>query len=217
LHRYLPLALKYQNSENDKLYTIQLKKIWTRFCKFYKLDVEHWTDGGSKAIETIVEKFKKEFGNFEVLAIEERLELPNGGEWPQNFKGFIDVIIKTESGKIIIIDFKTCNSHFMFNKFRDKYKDYQLTLYKKFYCIKHNLDPKDIETYFVTIERRKKAKEPLELTRVSGGSVKLNNASEWLETALRAINRETWLHKRSSCFKFGEDHPCSFYKSEYCK
>jgi hypothetical protein len=194
-----------------------LIKTWQRFCKFYKLQDEvYWAIPGAIAVSTVNKKFREEFGDFKVLEIEERLELPIDG-FSQIFKGFIDLaFLKLSDGRTIIADIKSCNNSFFFNKYRDKWKDYQLTLYKHFYCQKHNVDPETVETYFITVERNRKSKKPLSFVRVTSGPKKVENALAWLQTALKAINRGTWVKNRGNCHKWGESNPCPFYNSDLC-
>jgi hypothetical protein len=205
----------------------KITRTWERYCLLWWKQLEElklgkncplcWLDGGAKAVTLIEEELQKEFGDFKVIKTEERLVVPVEYH-PQIFKGFLDLTFEqVKENKIIIADFKSCSSHFMFNKYRDKYKDYQLTLYKHFYCQKYNIDPKNVETYFITIERSKKPSKPLLLTRVTSSTKKTQNALQWLQTALGAINRGTWIRNRSSCFKYGDNHPCPFYRSELCK
>jgi hypothetical protein len=176
----------------------------------------YWAVPGAIAVSTIRKRFEEEFGDFKVLQIEERLELPIEG-YPQIFKGFIDLaFLQTTDDRIIIADFKSCNNSFFFNKYRDKWKDYQLTLYKYFYCQKHDIDPKKVETYFIPIERRRKAKKPLSFVKVTSGPKKVQNALAWLQGALGAINRGTFIKNRGNCFKWGENSPCPFYDSSLC-
>lgn len=214
IHKTLQKTLQEGNEKENAKYLI---RVWQRYCRMYKLQDEvYWAIPGALAISKIRELFKKEFGEFEILNIEELLFLPIEGH-PQKFKGYIDVaFLRLEDGRVIIADFKTCNSAFFFNKYRDKYKDYQLTLYKHFYCKKYDVDPKEVETYFITVERYRKAKKPLAFTRVTSGPKKVRNALSWLYGALKAISDGTWIPNRGNCFKWGDDSPCVFYNTPLC-
>lgn len=193
--------------------TILFERKWKVFSKVYKkfltqsdLDI---APAARKIIEAVTSTLKKEFGNFKVLAIEERLEASVEG-YPQRFKGFIDAVLEAEDGRIILIDFKTSSSAFFFTKFKETYKDYQLTLYKHFYAIKHNIDPDKIETYFIVLEKSLNSKIPVVPIRITSGKIKIGNALKWLNFALSAINRKKFFRNRLSCLKYGEDHPCVF-------
>jgi len=193
---------------------------WKKLCGLYKkfLDQDDVDMGLSapRIISEIRENLEKEFGKFAVVAVEERLALPSGHRWPQQFKGFIDIVLRLEDNKIVVIDFKTAGSAFFFQKYQDKYKDYQLTLYKHFYCQKYSIDPDLVETYFVVLEKNHKSKKPITVLRVTSGEIKVQNALKWLDTALSAINRKVFLKNRMSCHKFGENHPCVFYNTPLC-
>lgn len=210
IHRHLQKALETGDGDFKTLI-----KTWIRFCRFYKLPDSGWVRSGAKAVVNIQKLVEAEFGEFEVLQVEERLALPTDN-WSQTFKGFVDIVLYLKNGKIILIDFKTCRSNFMFNKFRDKFKDYQLTLYKYYYCLKYDIDPKLVETYFITIERPEKASKPVSFVRVTSGPKKVRNALGWLQTALNAINEGRWRKNRASCLKYGEKYPCPFYETPLC-
>ena len=70
-----------------------------------------------------------------------------------DFKGFIDLVIKTPDGKIHVIDWKTCSWGWNAQKRADPMTTYQLTYYKHFYAQKFGVDPKDIETHFALLKR----------------------------------------------------------------
>ena len=221
VHHYVQAVLKEEITPENAAKEFTRK--WTKLCGIFKKPLleqlgedkfpGHWLKPSVLAISTIKKQFKKEFGDYKVIRTEEYIRLPHA-PWPQEFRGFIDIIL--ESGdKTIIADFKTCESAFLFNKYKDKFKDYQLTLYKHFFCIKHNLDPDKVETYFIPLERTKKTKKAVHFVKISSGKVKVKNAIEWLEKALGAINRKFWIKNRMACHKYGEGK-CVFYKSEHC-
>jgi hypothetical protein len=213
LHKNIQNSLLHGDSKkNARL----LLETWQRFCQFYKLaNIAYWSIPGAIATSTIEKKIEKELGKFKVLKTEERLSEPIE-KFPQIFKGFIDIILE-QKDKIIIADFKTCSSIYMFKKYKDKYKDYQLTLYKHFYCQKHNMDPKNVETYFIPVERNRRSKRPVSLLRVTSGPKKVKNALAWLYEPLNNVKKEgRWIKNRAACLKYGEDKPCPFYNSSFC-
>ena len=224
VHRHLQNVLIEKEEPHES--ADRFLKIWNRFCRFYKKQIEEefgkdfyaagFGTPVSKAIRTIRDEIQNEFGNYKVLKIEENLFLPNEN-YPQKFAGYIDLVLELEDGRIIILDIKTCESSYMFNKFKAKYKDYQLTLYKHFFAIKHSIELDKIDTYFVTVERNHKSKKPLKLFKVSSGQKKLKNATEWLQNSLGGINKGLWIKNRMSCHKYGPDHKCFFYQTKHCK
>jgi hypothetical protein len=195
----------------------QYERKWKKFCSLFKLpDFLPLTESGKKIIENVKPVLLKHFGPFKVSVIERRISMQSGEKWPQKFKGFIDIVLEVNNGQKIIADFKTTGTAFFFNKYRDRFKDYQLILYKHFYCTEENISPDDVETYFFLLEKDVKSKNPVSVQRITSGNKKVENALLWLKTALSAINREIFIKNRSNCFKYGEDKACVFYNSEHC-
>ena len=132
----------------------------------------------------IMPQLTQNFGDYEVFSAEEQLyEEIKDSDTGYNFKGFIDLVIKTSDGKYHIIDWKTCSWGWDAKKRSDKYITYQLTLYKKYFCQKHNVDPKMVETHFALLKRTAK-KDNVEIFRVTSGPRKIDNATKLLTTAL---------------------------------
>ena len=151
------------------------------------------------------------FGEFEVFSVEEKLYEKINDFSLDNllFKGYIDLVIKTSDGKYHIIDWKTCSWGWDREKRSSKLITYQLTLYKNFFCQKHNIDPKLVETHFALLKRTAK-KDNVEIFRVTSGPKKTNNAVELLHKALINIDRKMYIKNRLSC------KGCEFYKTEHC-
>ena len=126
-----------------------------------------------------------------------------------NFKGFIDLVLKTSDGKYHIIDWKTCSWGWDSRKKSDPMVTYQLTFYKHFYAKKHGIDPKNVETYFALLKRTAKQNN-VEIFRVTSGPRKTNNALNFLNRALYNIQKDNHIKNRLSCKN------CDFYKTEHC-
>ena len=150
----------------------------------------------------------KRFGSYKVVSTEEKLMVPVEGS-DFNFKGYIDLVVQTDDGKYHIIDWKTCSWGWDMRKRSDPMVTYQLTLYKKFFAIKHNIDPELIETHFVLLKRTAK-KNNVEFVDVSSGTIKTNNATKLLMLALSNIEKQKSIKNRLSCKN------CQFYKTEHC-
>jgi hypothetical protein len=86
---------------------------------------------------------------------------------------------------------------------------YQLTLYKKFFCQKHNIDPKMVETHFALLKRTAK-KDNVEIFRVTSGPRKTTNATDLLRKALMSIQNKMFIKNRLSC------KSCEFRNTETC-
>ena len=159
----------------------------------------------------IMPELTKIFGEYEVFSVEEQLYQPiKDSDTGYNFKGFIDLVIRTNDGKFHIIDWKTCSWGWDAKKRADKYITYQLTLYKKFWCEKYEVDPKLVETHFALLKRTAK-KDNVEIFRVTSGPRKVENATKLLTKALIHISRKHHVKDRRSC-QF-----CEFKKTEHCK
>lgn len=154
---------------------------------------------------------KAHFGSYEVFSVEERLyegvELQKPLE--RKFKGFIDLVIKTDDGKYHVIDWKTCSWGWKAEKKSDRLITYQLTLYKKYFCQKHDIDPSMVETHFALLKRTAKS-DNVEIFRVTSGERKTNNALKLLSDAIINIENKNFVKNRKSC-----DY-CEFNNTEYC-
>jgi ATP-dependent exoDNAse (exonuclease V) beta subunit len=158
--------------------------------------------------ELAVPALEKFFGKFEVISSEEELLEPIDGT-DTMFKGFVDLIIRTEDGKIRIIDWKTCSWGWDARKKSDKMVTYQLTLYKYFLARKHGWHTKDMETYFALLKRTAKKKR-VEIFRVTSGQIKIKNAVRLLDNALASVDKNFFPKNRMSCFR------CEFHRTEDC-
>jgi hypothetical protein len=155
---------------------------------------------------------KEYFGEYEIVKAEEDI-FEDIAEYEENtyqFKGFIDLIVKTSDGKIHIIDWKTCSWGWDARKRSDPMITYQLTYYKKYYAQKHNIDPKMIDTHFALVKRTAK-KDFIELFRVTSGPKKTKNALNLMKKALYNIDSKLFVKNKLSCSR------CEFFNTQYCK
>ena len=169
---------------------------------------------GDHIIQFILPSLVKTFGNFELVEVEEKLyeSIP---DQDQNFKGFIDLVIYTpEDKKYHIIDWKTCSWGWDNRKKTEKMITYQLTLYKHFWCKKHNKDYGEVLTHFALLKRTAK-KNNVEIFKVTNGAKKIDNALKLLTKALYNINKSISIKNRLSCH--GRYGACEYYKTEFCK
>jgi ATP-dependent exoDNAse (exonuclease V) beta subunit len=159
----------------------------------------------------VIPALKEKFGNFKFFSAEEELtmDIDKFKDCEFKFRGYIDLIIQDENGVYTIIDFKTCAWGWDAQKKSDAMINYQLTFYKYFFGKKHNVDAKEIETYFALLKRTAK-KDNVEIFRVTSGPRKTNNAFNLLEKALYSIGKSNFPKNRLNC-KY-----CEYYKKE-CK
>tara|TARA_Y100000592_G_scaffold83250_1_gene132873 strand:- start:8301 stop:9065 length:765 start_codon:yes stop_codon:yes gene_type:complete len=167
---------------------------------------------GKNIIPEIDDALSDYFEDYEVLAVEMPLMEPIDGHPDYNFKGYIDAIVATPDGKVHIFDWKTCSWGWDAKKRSDKMITYQLTLYKKYFCQKMDVDPKNVETHFALLKRTAK-KNHVEFFRVTSGPRKTENALKLLNTALYNIKNERYIKNRLSCTS---GYGCKFYNTEHC-
>jgi hypothetical protein len=167
---------------------------------------------GKNLLKYILPALKDNFSSFEVVSVEEDLLLPMENT-DIKFKGFIDLVIKTDDGKYHVIDWKTCSWGWDSKKKADRITSYQITLYKKFFALKHNINPKNIETHFALLKRTAKSNN-VEIFRVTSGPKKTDNAFNLLNKAVYNISRNNHVKNRLSCTS---GYGCEFYKTEHCR
>ena len=163
---------------------------------------------GDMLVDLILPKLKEQFETFEVISVEEKLYEPIK-DYNLKFKGFIDLVIKTEDGKYHVIDWKSCSWGWNFKRRTDPMTTYQLAFYKHYYAYKHGLDPSNVETHFALLKRTAK-KNNIEIFKVTSGNRKTENALNLLNKVLYNIKRKNYFKNRLSCKN------CEFYKTEYC-
>jgi len=173
--------------------------------------VAEMKEQGATLAPKIVPALIKKFGTFKVLSAEEELfeEIKKIPDCSTSFKGFIDLVIQTEDGKIHILDHKTSGWGWDAKKKSDPLVTYQLTFYKHFYAQKHGIDPKNIETYFAILKRTAK-KNHVEIFRVTSGKKKTENAFNMLNGALYNIGKRNFIKNRTACTY------CEFRKTKEC-
>ena len=168
---------------------------------------------GKHITEFILPALKKDFGNFKLVAAEESLYELINSEADKKFKGFIDLVIYTpKDEKYHIIDWKTCGWGWDTRTKTDKMTTYQLTLYKHYWCKKHDKEYKDVSTHFALLKRTAK-KNIVEIFKVSNGSKKIDNALKLLNKAMYNIEKKNYIKNRLACHGYGV---CEYYKSSHC-
>jgi ATP-dependent exoDNAse (exonuclease V) beta subunit len=191
----------YLLNETNKKFLWSFKKMLSGLDEKPDLKlVEEMKKQAPLIFKGVLPQLRKEFGNFTVISTEEQLNIPLE-EYKLNefqFKGFIDLIIKTEDGKYHVIDWKTCSWGWNMKKKTDPMVNYQLTYYKHFYAKKAGIDLKDIETYFILLKRTAK-KENVEVYRVSSGQRKMTSALTLLENAVHNIDHGNHVKNKTSC------------------
>jgi ATP-dependent exoDNAse (exonuclease V) beta subunit len=168
-------------------------------------------DQAKSLCEKILPALNTKFEKYEVISVEEMLmeDMNDIVSHGKKFKGFIDLILKTPDGKYHIIDWKSCSWGWSTQKKTDPLTTYQLTYYKNYFSKKHNIDVKNINTYFALLKRTAK-KDKVEILEVSSGQKKTTNALKLLQNAVINIENKNYVKNRLNC-KY-----CKFYKTENC-
>jgi len=173
--------------------------------------INSMVEQGKAILDELYKSLESYLAGYEVVATEQPLfERIQNLDFEYDFKGFIDLVLKTPDGKYHIIDWKTCSWGWGVDKRSDPMINYQLTYYKKFYAQKFNIDPKVIETHFALLKRTAK-KDRVEFFRVTSGTKKTENANTLLTRATTAIKNNKYIKNRLSC------NGCEFYKTNLCK
>ena len=208
--------MDHQVSDPTTLFESKFKEELTKLEDVEQKTIDQFMGHGREIVVEVTEALKEYFGEYEVHQVEEQLferiiEFPNK---EYNFKGFVDLIIKTPDGKHHIIDWKTCSWGWDARRKAEKLTTYQLTLYKKFFAEKYDIDPSDIETHFGLLKRTAKPGKKVEIFRVTSGDKKTKNAVKLLTNALYNISNNRHLKNRLSCHKmYGT---CPFFRTEHC-
>jgi len=203
------------NSLNDCFNNKFLEEIKSLTEKNVKLNKKLVTDMRSQAstlLPYIVPSLTEYFGKYEVFSAEEEL-YESLDEADLKFKGYIDLVIKTEDGKYHVIDWKTCSWGWDSKRKTDRMTTYQLTLYKHFFALKHDIDPKKIETHFALLKRTAKTNKA-EIFRVTSGNKKTENSLKLLKKAIYNIKNKKFIKNRLACTS---GYGCEFYKTRHCR
>jgi len=165
---------------------------------------------GPSILKEVEPALKKYFGDYEVFSSEEMLYVPIEN-FNIYFKGFVDAVVKVGE-TYHLFDWKTCSWGWDSRRKTEKLITYQLTLYKHFFCQKHQIDPKNVETHFALLKRTAK-KNRVEIFKVTSGPKKTENALKLLYQAIYNISKRFHIKNRLACMR---PYPCKLYKTENC-
>jgi len=184
-------------------------------ASFNKKLVSDMRQQGKEIVPLVLDVVEEYFGAYEVVSTEERLmeSIKEYSESEYSFKGFIDLVVKTDDNKYHIIDWKTCSWGWDSRKKTEPMTTYQLTFYKHYFAIKHGIKPENIETHFALLKRSASTNR-VEFFRVTSGNRKTNNAINFLAKALYNISHKNFVKNRLSCEK---PFRCEFYKTKHCR
>jgi ATP-dependent exoDNAse (exonuclease V) beta subunit len=191
--KFLEELKKIPQEEIDKKFVVELR------------------EQGKNLFPLLLSSLENYFGKFEPIHSEFLLHESIGEfETQLKFKGFIDMILKTEDGKFHIIDFKTSTWGWDAQKKSDKKILYQLIYYKNYFAKKMNIPLEQINCHFVLLKRTTK-KENVETFEITSGKKRIENAIDYLKVACLNIEKENYPKDKTSCEK------CIFKNTEHCK
>jgi len=214
IHQVCEKKLLKENIDDAKLFQIgffkNISELLEKNIAINEENVEHMRKAGPEILAEVDDSLKQYFGDYEVFSSEEKLYVPIEN-FNVYFKGYIDGVVKV-GDTYHLFDWKTCSWGWDSRKKAEKMITYQLTLYKHFFCQKHKIDPKNVETHFALLKRTAK-KDRVEIFRVSSGKRKTENALKLLYQAIYNISKRISIKNRLSCLK---PYPCKLYKTEHC-
>lgn len=221
MRRKNPISIKHAQILFQKKFDWLLKKHRAKYPKVLSAkDYTGLCEGAKVALAFL--KSTPELKDFEPVHNEFKLfEQIDGVD--MKFKGFIDIVLKGKDkrGKDIlwIADFKTCSWGWDREKREDRWRHFQLFLYKFFLCKKFNIDPKNVRTAFILIKKRpSKGADPVEWFPISAGPVSVQRALDELGSGIAEMtDREkdnSYKKDRTQCEAYGRK--CPFWDSPFC-
>ena len=189
----------------------QLQDLMEKNIEVNNQNVEQMRTAGPLILAEIEGALADYFGEYSVFSSEESLYVPIEN-FNVYFKGFVDAVVKVGE-TYHLFDWKTCSWGWDSRRKSEKMVTYQLTLYKHFWCLKHGIDPQNVETHFALLKRTAK-KERVEIFRVTSGTKKTENALKLLYQAIYNILKGTTIKNRLNCLK---PYRCKLYKTEHCR
>ena len=140
------------------------------------------------------------------------------------YMGYLDVVLYNENTKkFIIIDIKTSTKGWGPRERKDKTKQYQLVLYKKFFAEQYNVDVNDIDIEFFIVRRKLWESDDYVIKRVQqfrppSGKTSVNRATKMLDEFLdNCFTREGYSEKDMPEVPNNNCKWCPYFKTHLCK
>jgi hypothetical protein len=141
-----------------------------------------------------------------------------------NFKGFIDIVIKSKDGRgkdiLYVCDFKTCSWGWTQDKKQDRDMHAQILLYKYFLCKKFDLDPKNVRTAFILLKKKPRPNDnTVEFFPISAGPVSVQRALDELNISITdmelGLRNDNIIKDKEKCKgKYGDI--CPYFGTKHC-
>ena len=139
------------------------------------------------------------------------------------YMGFLDVVLYNENTKkFIIIDIKTSTKGWGPNQRKDKSKQHQLVLYKKFFAEQYNVDINDIDTEFFIVRRKVWESSDYPIHRVQqfrppSGKTSVNRATKSLNEFLdNCFTKDGFNEKDMPALTNNNCKWCPYFKTSLC-
>jgi hypothetical protein len=215
--------------EAKKWFETEFRQLFSKNIeKYNEKDKQSNVDLFVAAGNNILDNLHKcsELWDAEVIYNEHELIVPidRTDDIKMNFKGFIDMVIKTKDKRkntiLYVIDFKTCSWGWNLEKKQDRNLQFQLFLYKHFLCKKFNLDPVNVRTAFVLLKRSPQKNAPvIDFFSISAGPVSVQRALDELNSDLtdmkQRLDKNDFVKNKDSCKdKFG--NTCPYMGTDLC-
>lgn len=166
-------------------------------------NVIKFANAGAEHLKNVYEFLENKFGEFEVISVEESydeiLEDIETENYQFRFRGMMDLIIRTNDGKLHIIDWKTSNNGW--SKWRKEKKLYldQLHLYKYFYSKKNDVPMGQISAHFIILESTSKE---MDMVSVYDSEKEIKRVIENLKKMVFNAFERQWWPKKGMCGRF---------------
>jgi hypothetical protein len=140
------------------------------------------------------------------------------------FKGYVDLVLRGKDKRghplIWVCDFKTCSWGWDRETREDRWKHYQVFLYKHFICKRFDIDPRQVRCAFILLKKRpSRNAHPIEFFPVSAGPVSVQRALDVLNSSITEMAEHgkdgLFAKNRSACInRYGQT--CQFFHSDLC-
>ena len=139
------------------------------------------------------------------------------------YMGYLDVVLYHEdTEKFVIIDIKTSTKGWGPRERKDKSKQYQLVLYKKFFAQQYNIPISNIDIEFFIVRRKLWESQDFAIKRVQqfrppSGKTSINRATEILNDFLNNCFTQEGFTEKPMPYKINNNCKwCPYYKTHLC-
>jgi len=139
------------------------------------------------------------------------------------YMGYLDVVLYHEdTDKFVIIDIKTSTKGWGPRERKDKSKQYQLVLYKKFFAQQYNIPVSNIDIEFFIVRRKLWESQDFAIKRVQqfrppSGKTSINRATESLNQFLDNCFTQEGYNQKPMPYKINNNCKwCPYYKTHLC-